>query len=238
MKNELSGKYIISLNNFSPENTLIKYDIWKSSSTYEMVDDIYDEKVVDIMQDKSDRYMYFIDSKKMKVKCWLNMIDFSRDGILPNATNKPCWWCRHTFVTCPIGIPLKFWCKNSNSIHRLAVLEKCKELNIDVDDSFEFFETEGIFCSFPCVKAYVMSDINNPRYKESLSNLTLLFSNIHKCIKPIPVASSWKVLDIWGGHQTIEQYRSSFDRLVYEDTNNLLRPIMFPVSTIYEEIKV
>ena len=87
MKNELSGKYIISLNNFSPENTLIKYDIWKSSSTYEMVDDIYDEKVVDIMQDKSDRYMYFIDSKKMKVKCWLNMIDFSRDGILPNATN-------------------------------------------------------------------------------------------------------------------------------------------------------
>ena len=106
------------------------------------------------------------------------------------------------------------------------------------DGHFEFFETEGMFCSFPCIKAYIMENLNNPRYKESLSNLTLLFSNIHKCVKPIPIAPSWKVLEDWCGHQTIEQYRSSFDRLVYEDTNNVMRPIMFPVSTIYEEIKV
>ena len=240
-KDEVIGKYIISLNNFSPENTLKKYKVWESSAkdgadSYETVkEDIYVEKVADIMQEKSDRYMLFIDSKKMKVKSWLNMVDFARSISLPNATNKPCWWCRSSFVTCPIGAPINFWSKSSSSIHRSAAIKKCQDLNIKVDDDFEFFETEGIFCSFPCVKAYILSNIKNPRYKECLTNLILLFNSIHKCVKHIPIAPSWKVLEQWGGHQTIEQYRSSFDRLIYEDTNNIMRPIMFPVSTIYEE---
>lgn len=233
------GKYILQLNNFSPIETLKKYGLIEDDDNFEIIEDIYKEPTLDIMQDKSIKNRYFLDSKKNKIKSWLHMIDFTMDGPMPAYTNLPCKWCKDIFVTCPLGIPIHYWSKRSNSSDRAAVIKKCRALNIEIEEEdFNFFETEGIFCSFPCAKAYILNKKSNPRYKNSLTNLTLLFKKIYDEIEPIPIASDWEHIDRWGGHLTIEQFRSSFGRMVYEKTINVMKPIMFPISNVSNEVKV
>lgn len=240
-KELLKGKYILSLNNFCPKTCIEKYTFNLKGDDFNeeeiIKDDIYTTDTIDIMQEKSDRYNYFLDSKKNKIKHWMHMIDFTKEGPLPLNINIPCWWCRELFITCPIGIPTRFWSAKNQNRDRIDVLEKLKELNIEVENNFEFFETEGIFCSFPCCKSYILENFNNPRYKNSLNNLSLLYWKLNKNIINIPQAPHWKFLKKWGGHLTIDQFRSSFshNHLTYEMSPNKMQPFMFPISFMYTE---
>lgn len=232
----VNGKYILSLNDFSPEHTLKRYGLWEND--YDIIEeDIYTERTCDILQEKSNRYQYFLDSKKNRRKMWLHMVDFARNGPLPSYTDIPCMWCREPFITCPLGIPVTFWDRHSRSRERQTIMDKCRHMNMAIDDSFEFFETDGVYCSFPCMKAQIMHEYSNPRYKNSFALLTLLYIKLFDTTSVhIPVAPSWKLLKRWGGHMTIEEWRSSFDRIVYEETVNVMQPIMFPIATLHEEI--
>lgn len=232
----MSLKYVIQLKNFNPQKTLVKYGIWENDGKYEILSNIYEESTTEILQDKSDRHMYFYDSKKMRKKMWIHMIDLTKGGPLPVYTDIPCMWCRESFITCPIGAPIKYISKNSREMR--IIKQKCKNLNIDIDKNFDFFETDGIFCSFPCVKSYIRENISHPRFKNAYNNLTLLHYKLFNSLQKIPFAPSYKILKKWGGHLTIEQYRSSFGKFIYEDTYNIVSPIMFPVSNLFEEIAV
>lgn len=231
----VKGKYILSLNDFCPSQLLHKLGILNTD--FELIhDDIYNEKTDDIMQEKSDRYVYILDSKKSKIKSWMTMIDFSRNLLMPNTINIPCWWCREIFITRPIGLPVRYWSKEkSYSREWKDIKEKCESMNIKVDDDFEFFETEGVFCSFPCCKRYIFEHKHNPRYKDATSNLTLLHKLLFNEIVVIPKAPHWKILKRWGGHLTINQFRSSFNKLFYDNTINTMKPIMFLQSEMYQE---
>ena len=233
----VKGKYILSLNNFCPSQLLHKLGIMNTD--FELIeDDIYVEKTDDIMQEKSDRYLYIIDSKKSKIKSWMTMIDFARDGLMPNTINIPCWWCRELFITRPIGLPLRYWSKlKCHSREWNEIKNKCIKLNILLkeEDNFEFFETEGIFCSFPCCKRYILENKHNPKYKDAITNLTLLHHKLFDEIVEIPKAPGWKTLKKWGGNLTINQFRSSFNKLFYDDSMNVMKPVMFVESQMYEE---
>ena len=53
--------------------------------------------------------IYFIDPHKNITKYVVNMIDVHDYGSLPIYTSKSCWWCRHNFSTCPIGLPIEYY---------------------------------------------------------------------------------------------------------------------------------
>ncbi len=97
-------------------------------------------------------------------------------------TDVYCWWCCHPYETCPISLPEK--------VH---------------DDTYYVF---GSFCSFNCAAAY---NINMDDYKiwERLSLLKSLYMKIYKKDVEITPSPPRKTLEIFGGHLSIEAFRSN-----------------------------
>ena len=199
------------------------------------IEDVDEIPVTALLHERSKRSYYFLDNKKIQNKFWRNLIDITSSGPLPISTDKPCWWCRHGFKTSPIGCPLKY---NSHKEGAVVVAEKFKKAGIKTKTN-DFFETEGIFCSFPCCKAFIIDQRGIAKYQESLALLVLLLIKIHGTkIFEIPIAPSWKILKEYGGHMTIEEFRSTFGKIEYTPTVNMRRPYMFCSSQLLEEQKI
>lgn len=213
-------------------------------------------KDIDILHENdkmSKRVQYFFDIKKNKVKVWPVMVD-TQKGSLPLYTNKPCRNCHHTYDTHPYGCPIRYNphipttvisnVHNSSSVVlRDRVIAFLIENNLPADTN-DFFETEQMFCCLPCVKSYILSCLSNNskayKYKKSLSYLTLMYKKIYGITgipSIIPRAGPIEILDTYGGHLTIEEYRASIGLLHYEHTPNIRRPYMYSSSDYIEETK-
>lgn len=197
-------------------------------------DEDADIPVIDLLHEKSRKAYYFLDSRKIQVKYWGVMLDVTANGSLPSSTNKPCWWCRNPFKNSPIGCPLVYHSHKAGGIDKERFEEKLKAAGIPADKN-DFFETEGYFCSSPCCKAYILSQKNDVKYKDSSALLSLLISILYKRRDIIPAAPSWKLLKEYGGHLTIQEFRSSFGKLEYQETVNTRRPYMFCSSQYISE---
>lgn len=197
-------------------------------------DEDMDIPVSDILHEKSKKAYYFLDTRKIQNKYWGVMLDVTMNGCLPTTTTKPCWWCRNSFKTSPVGCPLFYHAHKKEGIDKERFEEKIKILNLPVDKN-DFFETEGIFCSFPCCKSYILNQRNSTRHKDSAALLSMLFYTLYRKKQNIPLAPSWKNLIEYGGHLTIQEFRSSFGKLEYEETVNTRRPYMFCSSQYIAE---
>lgn len=200
-------------------------------------DDDADIPVLDLLHEKSKKAYYFLDTRKNQIKYWGVMLDVTANGPLPETTTKPCWWCRHSFKTSPIGCPLVYHPHKKDGIDASRMKEKLDAAGIEHTTN-DFFETEGYFCSFPCCKAYILSQRNNLKYKESSGLLSLLFSTLYKKKSIIPTAPTWKMLSDYGGPLTIQEYRATFGKIEYEETVNSRRPYMFSSSQYISEKKI
>ena len=183
----------------------------------------------------SKNCVYFLDPHKHKIKLWCNMFDIAQFGPLPIHTTKPCWNCRHTFSTYPIGCPIRY-VKTSmlSPILFSQIKEWLKSMNLP-EDIGDIFETEGIFCSFPCALRYIISQGKVALYKKSATLLALMYSRFTGQISDIPKAASWKVLKPYGGHLTIEEYRESFGKFSYVETPNIRKPMMYSTARYIQE---
>ena len=197
-------------------------------------DEDADIPVVDLLHEKSRKAYYFLDTRKIQIKYWGIMLDVTMNGVLPALTNKACWWDRHSFKTPPIGCPLVYHAHKTEGVDKERFEEKLKAANIPAGRN-DFFETEGYFCSFPCCKAYILTQRNNMRYKDSAALLSMLLHTLYRRRDIIPVAPSWKLLKEYGGHLSIQEFRSSFGKLEYEETINTRRPYMFCSSQYIAE---
>jgi len=199
-----------------------------------------DVNISSLVKEKSQRCIYFLDQYKNKIRYWVNMIDYTQSGALPLYTKKPCWWCRHSFDTHPIGCPIKYNTHKKTGIEKERVESCFSNMNLSFEKN-DFFETIGIFCSFPCVKAFIydeMSKGDRSRYKDSLTLLSLLYEKLFGHKQIIPKAGDYKNLKDYGGHLTLEDYRNSFGILRYDETCNLRRPYMFSSSVYIKETKI
>ncbi len=182
--------------------------------------------------------IYFIDPHKNVMKYLVSMVDVHDYGSLPIYTSKPCWWCRHSFTTCPIGLPIEYYPHESSSrkkIAREAALTKAN-LSFDMND---FFVTDGLFCSFPCCKAYYNDCRSDIKYRESLTLLLLLYFKLtNRTTHTIPEAPHWKLLKAYGGHLTTDEFRQTFGKLEYIQTPNIKRPYMYTCSAIVQEYPI
>lgn len=165
-----------------------------------------------------------------------------------------CWWDHHTFSGNPWGCPLRYY----NSLHsRSKFISRMLKINNITYDSLDFYEVEGIFCSPECVKAYILND-HTVKRKDSLSLLSSLvlkltssesnrgedpisdntfekvveLTDISNAIDITP-APSWKLLKVYGGHLTIEEFRSKSYKVVYKETVNVKRPYMYYVCDYF-----
>jgi hypothetical protein len=183
---------------------------------------------------------YFLDSKKNKIKLWPTMIDKTTDGVLALYTNKPCKNCHHTYETHPIGCPIKYVPHNTNDIMRAKIENFLKSNNIACE-STDYFEVEHMFCSFPCVKSYIIYKLStNPssyKYTNALTYLTLLYKRLFslKTAVSIPCAHDIDTLQAYGGHLSIAEYRDTVGILQFDRLTNAKRPLMFASLSYIEE---
>lgn len=210
-----------------------------------------DFNINDLLHEKSKKSIFFMDTHKHQNKMWLTMFDITMNGPLPKKTSKMCWWDHHSFSTAPIGCPLKYFSDQTSALDKERFHEKFTSAGVEFD-TIDFFQTEGYFCSFPCVKAYILTQRSNVKYKDSLTLLSLMYTIFHRIPAKAPtevkssvidqisfsVAPSWKILSDHGGHLTIEEYRASFGILEFQETVNTKRPYMFCSSQYISEMKI
>lgn len=202
-------------------------------------DDVADRDIpiTELLHEKSKRGFYFLDTRKTPNKFWGIMIDITANGPLPAAIKAPCWWCRHTFQTRPIGCPLRYNAHRITGVEKERFDEKAVAANIDSTTN-DFFETEGCFCSFPCCKAFILDQRGSVKYKESAALLTLLFFKLFGVAPDFPCAPSWKILKEYGGHLSILEFRATFGKIEYLETVNTRRPYMYCSSQYISEKKI
>lgn len=169
----------------------------------------------------------------------VTMHDVQRNVIMPLATDIPCWWCRYEFSSTPLGAPLVYHPNSADDPKIQKEIDRYfRALNIQSKTN-DYFETEGVFCSLPCMKAFVLNEPLNGHFKNSLTLLTLLHSKLcgKKTCSYIPRAPHWKLLEKHGGILNIEQFRNAYPRFTYRSSVNMKRPFMFGTGTWFEQIE-
>lgn len=248
MPRKSTAKRLVTLYDVNVEDILRKYYGGEDESSDEIIETpiSLDNKInINTLMhekgNKSKNCVYFIDPNKEKIKLWVNMYDISQNEVLPRYTNKPCWWCRSTFSYHPIGCPIKYNSNNVSELKKKRISKKLSDANLTIEEGIDYFETEGVFCTFPCVKAYILDKLSKSgliNYKKSLALLSQLYTKLTGEIRIMPTASSWKMLIEYGGHLTPEEFRASTGVLHYTETVNIKRPLMYCSSMYFQEKRV
>ena len=117
----------------------------------------------------------------------------------PSTTNVHCYWCCHQFNNAPYGIPIKY-----------------------VKERFNVF---GCFCSLECAAAYNFStheSLDDIWERHSLINFLASKLGFDEAVRAAP---DRLVLNIFGGHMTVETFRG------FCKTNKLIN-LNFPPMTM------
>ena len=168
-----------------------------------------------------------------------------------------CFWCRHSFTAIPIGCPIRY---TSNKIIQLHTSEITKEkyiINQKITNKIyenennnkksndkkliynNYYETDGSFCSFNCCLAFINDNTYDTIYINSSHLLMKMYIDIFGSDKlfKISPAPSWRLLRVYGGFMTIQEFRDSYTNYVYIDNNHQISrlPKVMPVGHIFEE---
>lgn len=188
---------------------------------------------------KFDNFIEWEDGVFNKVKAWISMVDHDQSFEIPIRTRQHCWWCRNPFPSSPLGVPVKF---HSHSEQMAKYQRTCDLIGVRKDPPpfFEdFFTTVGIFCSFPCANAFIIDNPMDHKLRESQTLLRMLYRMYHTHPKygkmdattareramRIPVAPNWRLLGQYGGHLSIEDFRSGFNFVEYSFNHNYYNPV-------------
>jgi hypothetical protein len=202
---------------------------------------------------KEPEYFSFLDEAKKPRKCVITMHDYIKQQHLPQGTR--CYWCQHSFTTQAIGCPIRYvadqvakvYCsevsRDKYTVRENISKERYKEIRERDSDSKtklhrrDYYETDGVFCSFNCCMAFIKENKHKEIYKDSTVLLNNIYYKIHGTLVKITPAPSWKLLREYGGTMTIKNFRKTFNKLEYIDLGNIRRgfPEMRPVGYIMEE---
>jgi len=208
-------------------------------------------KINDLVKESPNRNFCYLDEAKKDHNCIMSMN-------LSNNCAKNCFWCRTSFTTIPIGCPLEYVSseiskkyfseitkdelviKSQISKNKLDILKKIQdfpqEYQIKIDKK-DYFETDGIFCSFNCCLAFIKDNKQNFLYDSSESLLYLMFNKIFETDINIIPAPHWRLLDVYGGHIPIEEFRKNFNKIEFIDLQNFTKtlPGNKPIHFLFEE---
>lgn len=185
----------------------------------------------------------FFDTKKNCLKYYASMYDIMNKGPLPHVTSIPCWNCTRTFASRPLGIPIRYVKFNHSSHGRRlweAYLQKNNYISSssppeEIKDINGYFETEGVVCSWSCMKNFIQTHQHSSRYKDSTELMYFLHTQLVGKPLECPCAPSWRTLKKWGGHISDEDFENDVATSTFIDTVNVYRPNMFSLSNLYEQ---
>lgn len=203
---------------------------------------------IDELNFTSSSHMISHETKNLSV----TMIDYIKKQKLPETLSERCWWCRNPFETKPIGCPLRYETQTiiktftSDVSKEHFVLEQPLPADEKVDDEEytvlpSYYETDGVFCSFNCCRAFIEEQLFSSKvkhmYKDSMYLLMKMYCDTHgqypSKLRPAP---SWQLLKEYGGYMTIQEFRSGFNVNCYNEKGFLTEiPHIKPMGRIFEE---
>jgi hypothetical protein len=241
-------KYVLVLENINIRKVNTKYGINTTIVNSNQVPNT--TKLSELHIEKgTPEVISFLDESKRTHVCNVSMIDFNAKMNI-NLFQYHCFWCKNPFETKPIGCPIKYVSnkatkkyhshisKDTYTINENITNNRKDKLNDDliVINNSPYYETDGVFCSFNCCKAFILDNKHNRLYDNSLLLLNKMYNEITGTLNSvISVAPHWRTLEQYGGHLNILQFRDSFNNIDYE-YHGFSRNVNFvPLTSLYEE---
>jgi hypothetical protein len=241
MSKKYAKRYVFTLIGVNINKVDQKYGI---SSSISMKEDDFPLNItkiddLDIVK-RTPEIVSFLDESKRIRKCAISMIDFQSNKNINTKQRYKCFWDRNYIPDTihPIGCPIKYIPTKATKTYHSEIskekytitenitkgktenLEKKKDPRISLEKK-DYYQTDGIFCSFNCCMAYIQAPENkhNPLYRHSESLLLKMYSDLNpeEEIAEIVPAPNWRTLSEFGGHLSIEQFRDSFNKIGYVD---------------------
>lgn len=230
-----SNKYVFTLYNVNTELVDKKYGITISSNiTRNEQPPTNTTKLSELASERAtSQVISFLDESKRMRTCNVSMIDFST-GTDVDYLRYCCFWCRHQFNTKPIGCPTRYvssqavktylsetskdiyTIKENITVVKRHNLSECSDSRVTVNTR-EYYETDGVFCSFNCCKAFIKDNKHNRLYDQSDNLLMKMYNNMMGTrMIIIDRARHWRMLREYGGNLTIEEFRNGFNKIDYE----------------------
>jgi hypothetical protein len=198
---------------------------------------------------KSQNTVSFLDESKRQHSCIVSMIDHTSHSDVSEMRYN-CFWCRHPFQTTPIGCPIRYIptrvvksyksdiSNGTRTISENITVERSKENGCNITTmSNDYYETNGIFCSFNCCQAWIDDNKQCHLYKQSKMLLLKLYNDLTgsemDAINPAP---SWYLLSVYGGTMSIKTFRSTFNHIYYTPQGIIHDPPSYkPIGHMFEE---
>lgn len=194
----------------------------------------------------------FLDDNKDKVDN-ITMIDYLTMENLPERVDLKCFWCRNNFDWMPLGCPLKY---NSSQLEKTYYSDITKD-NYTIKENIscnkrdllqnkiqngkntikiferEYYETDGIFCSFNCCLAFIIENKHNSLYKHSKNLLKKIYFDVFGAL-PVNLlpSPSWRLLKEYGGNQTITEFRKKLNKVEYNQVGMVRNNLKFKMCGI------
>jgi hypothetical protein len=256
-----SRKYMFTLKNINTDKIDNKYGITIISNINNVNEQPSNTTNLSELTDISNtiEIVSFLDDNKRLYQCNVSMIDLITKQHC-KFLKYNCYWCRNPFTSSPIGCPIKYVSNNIVKSYyseiskdtyvikeNISTLKKDTILQNDIFDSNKYnidisengyFETDGIFCSFNCCKAFIKDNKHNILYENSENLLIKLYKDINKPIDDnilINPAPSWRLLREYGGHLNILQFRENFNKSTFEFDGIIKKNLFKPIGMLYEE---
>jgi len=219
------------------------------------------------IKEKDDgSHFSFLDESKRDHQCVVTMKSYLTNENFPLSTILHCFWCRHGFSYRPIGCPIdyvpnrltkryfseitrdKYILRENATFSQIE--QTCEESlrenqdgTIPVLNQYEllkrdYYLMDGLFCSFNCCLAFIRSQNSTPLYLNSEHLLTKIYYDLFGAdATPLVPAPSWRLLQEYGGHMTIEEFRKNFYKIDYFNIDNVLLPFpnAKPVGFLFEK---
>lgn len=219
-------------------------NIEKESITQDKKTDIFE-----VLDKNEEISISFVDDKNDK--CLVTMLEWINKETYPVKTDKLCFWCKHTFTNRPLGCPIKYindrveksyishitkdkyFMKENITKNKLDQILALKKDIIDIKQiETEHYLTDGIFCSFNCIIAFICENAHDPFYSESkMLTYSMYKELIGKNAIKIKAAPHWRLLKSFGGPYTIEEFRKVFNIFEYEECSFHMKTL----SKIFKE---
>ena len=247
-----SSKYVFTLKNVNTEKVDNMYGLALISNISSS--DIPEDNITRLSELNTEKNLTekisFLDETKKVHHCTISMIDFrSKKETLLLKHN--CYWDRHAFDTVPIGCPVNYVPSQAVKSYYSHISKDMYTIKEDISISRrlsineprvsikvkEYYETDGIFCSFNCCKAFINENKHKNMYNNSLILLMRMYNEmLGTTVSVIDTAPHWRVLEEYGGHLSISEFRNSFNKAQYED-HGVIRslPSYRSVGFLYEE---
>ena len=252
-KNRKKSKYFFQLHGINLDKVHKKYGIMLKDS----VQNIEKEpnkttklSELNTVKGTPDVVSFLDESKRLHI-CQVSMIDFT-SRMEVNLLRYHCFWCRHPFNTRPIGCPIKYISSQAVKTYHSHISKDwytikqdiTKERRKTIRDKHikvrvgEYYETDGVFCSFNCCQSYINAHTHDRLYDQSSILLMKMYNTMvgnNKIVKISP-APHWRTLEPYGGHMNIVSFRDGFNKVDYE-CHGTTKPLpkFAPLATLFEE---